>query len=74
MVTDWYWELRPEDEPEGDKAHGEAEEPAGVIVTEVDEVLLLLRWAAKSSADGLNGNRRLLLDNLIKFGRFDCSR
>lgn len=44
------------------------------MVTEVDEVLLLLllRWAAKSSAEGLNGNRRLLFDNLMKFGRFVC--
>lgn len=49
--------------------HGEEEAgPAGVIVTEVDEVLL--SWAANSSADGLKGNRKLLFDNLIKFGRF----
>lgn len=60
--------------------HGEDAEPTvGVMVTEVDEVLLLLlllllvlllRWAANSSAEGLKGNRKLLLDNLMKFGRF----
>lgn len=60
--------------------HGEDADPTvGVMVTEVDEVLLLLlllllvlllRWAANSSAEGLKGNRKLLLDNLMKFGRF----
>ena len=74
MVTEWWDELRAE-EPDEDEGHGELAERAGVMVTEVDEVLLLvllLRWVAISSAEGLKGNRRLLLDNFMKFGRLDC--